>query len=92
MDLVCIQAYGTLAPGDAVALPDGAAYSTVHLAEPGSPEAATALAQRARSDSAAPAAPPTQSPGPAPDAQGAAGPDATAGGPVPPLTLAGGAR
>lgn len=52
MQVVCIQAHGDHRPGDLVEIPDGAGFSELHFAIPGSPEALTTQA-------APPQAPPT---------------------------------
>ena len=66
MQVVCIQAHGTHVPGDLVDLPDGAAFSPVHFAEPGSPEALAAETAAAAATLAPPGAPaPAAAPAPA---------------------------
>ena len=63
MQVVCIQAHGTHVPGDLAEVPDGAAYSPVHFAGPGSPDAHAAHAAGKapalppKAPAAAPAAP-----------------------------------
>jgi hypothetical protein len=56
MKLICVSAYSEFRPGDEVDLPDGAAYSDLYLAEPGSVAAVRVAADRKAADGAAAAA------------------------------------
>lgn len=57
MQVVCIQAHGTHVPGDLVDVPDGADWSPVHFAAPGSPEALAAETAAAAATAAPPGSP-----------------------------------
>jgi hypothetical protein len=46
VEYVCIAAHGSCVPGDVVAVPDGAAVSPEHFADPAAPEAIAAMTAR----------------------------------------------
>lgn len=51
--VICVRAHGSWKPGDQVEMPDGAEYSSLYFAEPGTPEAAAAARAAERAAAAA---------------------------------------